>query len=264
MTYYTINPPATLSKFVRYFWVLESESPSYIHRSMADACAEMIFHYSGQFKELKNEGAEMSARAAMQGPSNVVRRFEIQRTFGMFGVYLYPYAIPALFDIPAAEVSNQIPDLLAVFGKEGEALEERMMLADTNAARIEIIVSFLEKRVRKAQLKQHPVFSAIADIIHSNGLATIEKVADQYFISQRQFERKFKEYAGLTPKLFSRIVRFQAACRLFGAQQRSLTGIGYECGYYDQSHFIHDFREFSGYHPKLYFSGHAEGTEWRV
>lgn len=263
MVYYTINPSAKLSPFVRFFWVLESNEPSYTHRSMADVCAEMIFHYNGQFEELGNETSEMSSITGMQGPSNTIRRFQIQRTFGMFGVYLYPFAIPVFFDLPATELSNQLPDLISLLGSEGAALEEKIMLAESNTARINIVTSFLERRLEKSQKKQHPVISAIAFMIHSKRATTVEKVANQYFISQRQFERKFKEYSGLTPKLFSRIVRFHAACEHFGDYTKSLTRIAYECGYYDQSHFIHDFKEFSGHHPKLYFSGHAEGTEWK-
>jgi AraC-like DNA-binding protein len=230
---------------------------------MADVCAEMVFHYNGQFEELVHGKTEISSLTSMQGPSNKVRRFKIGKPFGIFGVYLYPYSIPVFFNIPATELSNQMPDLITLMGKEGAVLEEQIMLAADNTMRVKIITQFLEQRLEKFQ-KQHPVLSSIRFIIQSKGLVTVEKIADQYFISQRQFERKFKEFSGLTPKLFSRIVRFHAACQHFGNCEKSLTQIAYECGYYDQSHFIHDFKEFSGHHPKLYFSGHAEGTEWRT
>ncbi|MBO9660186.1 MAG: helix-turn-helix domain-containing protein [Chitinophagaceae bacterium] len=49
----------------------------------------------------------------------------------------------------------------------------------------------------------------------------------------------------------------------FGNEYRTLTEIAYQCGYYDQSHFIHDFKEFSGYHPRHYFKGDTEGTRWK-
>jgi len=252
MTYYTILPS-----------VLESKNPTYTHRSMADVCAEMVFHYNGRFDELIEDKSEPSSISAMQGPLTQIRRFRIDKPFAMFGVYLYPYAIPLLFGIPATELSNQMPDLITLLGKEGEALVEKIMLAADNKERVKIITEFLEKRIQKSQEQKHAVFSSIKYIIQSKGLVRIEQVADQYFISQRQFERKFREFSGLAPKLFSRIVRFHSACQQFGNSDKSLTGIAYECGYYDQSHFIHDFKEFSGYHPKHYFSGKAEGTEWK-
>jgi hypothetical protein len=79
----------------------------------------------------------------------------------------------------------------------------------------------------------------------------------------RQFQRRFKQLSGFPLKLYARIIRFGAAMQRYGNNFRSLTDIAYECGYYDQSHFIHDFKEFSGYHPKQYFSGRTEGIEWR-
>ncbi|RYF96544.1 MAG: AraC family transcriptional regulator, partial [Chitinophagaceae bacterium] len=61
----------------------------------------------------------------------------------------------------------------------------------------------------------------------------------------------------------SRILRFQMATRLYGVKEKSLTDIAYGCGYYDQSHFIHEFKQFSGYHPRQYFSGSPEGVAWK-
>lgn len=263
MTYYTIPPSEILSDFVRFFWVLESKNPTYIHRSMADVCAEMVFHYHGRFDELIADKIETSSISAMQGPLTQIRRFKIETAFAIFGVYLYPYALPVLFGIPSTELSNQMPDLIALMGNEGKEIEEKMMLAVDNNERVKIITEFLEKRLQKSPEQKHGVFSSIRFIIQSKGLVKIEQVADQYFISQRQFERKFREFSGLSPKLFSRIVRFHTACQQFGNSDRSLTSIAYDCGYYDQSHFIHEFKEFSGYHPKHYFSGKSEGTEWK-
>src|SRR3989337_1032984 len=136
MTYYTIPPSAKLANFVRCFWVLESDGPSYVHRSMADVCAELVFHYNGQFKELSAGKSELTTLTAMQGPSYQVRRFKIESAFGMFGVYLYPYSIPMFLKMPATELSNQMPDLTSLLGPAGAALEERMMLAACNETRM--------------------------------------------------------------------------------------------------------------------------------
>ncbi|MBC8045504.1 MAG: AraC family transcriptional regulator, partial [Fimbriimonadaceae bacterium] len=91
----------------------------------------------------------------------------------------------------------------------------------------------------------------------------VEQLARQNFLSIRQFERNFKEFSGFRPKLFSRIIRFQSALSEYDNKGKPLTEIAYACGYYDQSHFIHDFKEFSGHYPKHYFSGKAEGAEYR-
>jgi AraC-like DNA-binding protein len=267
MRYFTINPPDRLAQYVRYFWVLEGEASfeqPYVHRSMADGCAELIFHYTGIFDELlKDDGTEKSFSSGLAGPSQIFRRFLIRKNFGIFGVYLYPFAVSQLFSLPGTDVTNQMPDLKSLLGNEGNALEEKMMLAINNTQRLKIITEFLEKRLIKSEKQPPGVFEVIKYIIQTNGMTKIDELAEKNFQSTRQFERNFKRFSGFSPKLFSRIIRFQTALAAYNNKNKSLTDIAYECGYYDQSHFIQDFKEFSGHTPKDYFSGKTESTEWR-
>lgn len=263
MNYYTIAPSPALSPYVRFFWVLESDEP-YCHRSMADGCVEIIFHYKGSFDEITMPGkVEKSFTAGLHGPSQNYRRFTINESFGIFGAYLYPFAIPHLFSIPTSELSDQMPDLASLFSADGKELEEKIMLAASNRQRVSILSSYLEKKLLKSNFRHPAFFSVISNIIHSKGLMPVDELAKRSFLSTRQFERNFKNFSGFSPKLYSRIIRFQSATQQYGTCFKTLTDIAYDCGYYDQSHFIHDFKQFSGYHPKQYFSGKAEGVEWK-
>jgi len=236
----------------------------YVHRSMADGCAELIFHYNGIFDELlHNNKTERSFSSGLAGLSQVYRRFSIRQNFGIFGVYLYPFALPQLFSIPGQELKNQMLELRSFVGIGAGELEEQMMLAPNNEVRVKIISEFLERRLTNVKREPPGVFEAIKYIIHSNGTTKVEELADRYFLSSRQFERNFKQYAGFSPKLFSRIIRFQSALGEYGYKGKSLTEIAYEYGYYDQSHFIQDFKQFSGHNPSHYFSGKTEATQWR-
>lgn len=267
MRYYTIPPPQNLAQYVRFFWMLEGEADPakpYVHRTLADGCAEIFFHYNNTFDEITNAGTiEKSVSAGVGGQSQQFNRFIINKSFGMFGAYIYPYAIPRFFNMPATELTNQMPDMETLAGTDGKDLTEKMMLAENNMQRVNIISAFLENRLIKNQYQQPAVHFCINSIIKTKGAANVKTLADQYFLSTRQFERKFKEFSGFSPKLFSRIIRFQSALSEYGNKHKSLTDIAYGCGYYDQSHFIHDFKTFSGYHPKNYFSGKGEGMEWR-
>ena len=267
MNYVTISPSPKLAGFVRCFWILEDEiSPEkpYIHRSMADGCAELIFHYQGCFDEIFSDNKrEPSFHSGLHGQSQHYRRFITDRNFAIFGVYLYPFALPLLFKMPSDELSNEMPDLGTLLGPEGIDLEERMMLAKNNTERVKIISDFLEQKINRNYRREPAVFSTISHIIQTKGLTNVKQMAEQSFLSTRQFERKFKTFSGFSPKLYARIIRFQAAVDLYGNAEKSLTEIAYDCGYYDQSHFIHDFKEFSGQHPRFFFSGKAEGAEYR-
>lgn len=105
LIYRTIAPSPTLASFVRFFWELEGKlapGQPYIHRSMAHVSPELIFHYSRQFDVLKVDGKrEYSSLAGIQGQTKYTSRYGINRSFGIFGVYLYPYSLPVLFCFPA-------------------------------------------------------------------------------------------------------------------------------------------------------------------
>lgn len=266
MNYFTIRPPEKLAGYVRYFWVLEGEASAgkpYFHHSMADGCPELIFHYSGIFDELQNDSSEKSFSSGLAGQSQIFRRFIIKQNFGIFGVYFYPFALSQFFSIQGTDAKDQMLDLKSIIGTEANELEERVMLATNNSLRLEIITEFLERKLVKSKRPQPGVFEAIKFIIQTNGMTRIEEVASQFFQSTRQFERTFKQFSGFSPKLFSRITRFQTALAEYNNKGKSLTEIAYDCGYYDQSHFIQEFKEFSGHNPKEYFSGQTNATEWR-
>ncbi|CAN5365501.1 helix-turn-helix domain-containing protein [soil metagenome] len=265
MKYYTIQPSAQLKPFVRCFWVLEhtlgADEPSYIYRSIADGCTEMVFHYQTYFQEINaSEGLDWST-SGIQFQTTRYRRFIAKQSFGIFGAYIYPFAVPYFFNIPASDGSNHALDYDTFLGSAGRELEEKIMLATDNQQRAQILSAFLEKRLNRP-LKNDNVVAAIKHVIHSGKCETVSYLADRFNLSVRQFDRRFKEYAGFGPKKYLRLTRLHNAIQQYGTQ-KSLTQIALECGYYDQSHFIHDVKAFTGYHPGFYFSGDAEGTEYR-
>jgi AraC-like DNA-binding protein len=244
--------------------MLESDAPSYIHRSMAEVSTEMVFHYKGTFDELKeNDSRQASFLAGVQGPSDKIKRFSTNESFGIFGVYFYPHAVPLICGIDATELTNQMTDLRALFGQSGDEIEERIMLAPTFGDRVEIMTNFLEPHFIRHQLTKQSISKAVNYVIESHGQVRIEILANRFAMSERQFERRFKSCAGFSPKLFSRIARFHFAMQHFGNTEKSLSSIAHECGYYDQSHFIHEFKQFSGHNPKLFFREEVEGNVWR-
>lgn len=264
MTFYPIAPSPSLADYVRYYWVLEGDIPfgeSYTHRTMASGCPELCFHYKGSFCEVTDSGIVSGFQTGIHGQSLQYRRFRTTESFGLFGAFLYPFAVPLLLGIPATEINNQMVDLASLLGKQGEILSEQMLLATNNSRRAIILSAFLESRLPDAGSSR--VIPAIRQVILTGGQMPIQSLSDQYFLSSRQFTRAFSEYAGFSPKLFSRLLRFEHALGNYGNKDKSLTDIAYDCGYYDQSHFIHEFKAFSGHHPRHYFSGNAESTQWK-
>jgi AraC-like DNA-binding protein len=261
--YHTIPPPPHLAPYVRSYWVLQSDAP-YTHHGMADGCAELVFHYEGIFDELDAAGHHTrSFSAGLHGPSSKSKKYTINSRFGMFGVYLYPFAINQFFRTTASALANECPDLEALSGTSGCLLEEEIMMAADNNQRVRIMNRFFESCLSHRSGKLHPVSFAVNEIIDKKGWVQPRLLAKKYCLSERQFERRFKEHAGFGAKMFSRIIRFQAVTAEYPLIKKSLTELALECGYYDQSHFIHDFKSFSGMKPGDYFSGLTDATAWR-
>ncbi len=141
MLYQTFAPSPRLAPYVRFFWTLEAEvapGAEFVHRSMADGCVEIVFHYRAKFDEIETDGKRVdSPLASIQAQATQYRRFSADESFGIFGAYLYPYAIPRLFAYPASDFTNISPDLESVFGTEGKLLEERTTAASSNLERVE-------------------------------------------------------------------------------------------------------------------------------
>ncbi|WP_126249314.1 helix-turn-helix domain-containing protein [Chitinophaga rhizosphaerae] len=260
----TFPPPPPLSGYVRMFWVFEHEVPpgeAYVYRSMADGCAELIFHYRNRFTPLSGAGG--AGFSHLHAQTSRHSRFLTHGSFGIFGAYLYPTAVPALFGHSSAVIANCMPDLQSIMGRSGIDLEERIITARYHHQRVEILSDYLVSLLGQRKQEASAVQIAVRSILAADGMVNISELASSVSLSTRQFERNFKSAAGFTPKLFTRIIRFHRALDAYGAFDGNLAGLAYECGYYDQSHFIHDFREFSGYLPREYFLGRPEGIEYR-
>jgi AraC-like DNA-binding protein len=264
MHYYTIHPPEMLADYVQFFWVLEGQATAglpFVHRALADNAPEFIFYYKGQFSRSANPGKEQRTfHSGIYGQTQQFCQFKAEGDFGIFGAYLYPYTIQQLFFIPGTELSNEYADVKTLAGVDGEMLEEKVMLAADHGERVKRVSEFLIARIKKAKHDSPGIVSCIKDVIRYRRSVSIPALAHDCNLSRRQFERRFKDASGFSPKDFLCLVRFNAAIRLSSVKNKSLTEIAMNCGYYDQSHFIHEFSKFSGYSPKQFFK-HASAAE---
>lgn len=112
------------------------------------------------------------------------------------------------------------------------------------------IEAMLLKRSNKLK-EQLPIDFVLKEMIHSGGLMNIDKAASIAFLSNRQFERQFKQRIGLSPKFYSRLIRFSNAWIIKeNNSNKKWTEIAHQTGYFDQMHLIRDFKEFVGINPK--------------
>ncbi len=207
MLYQVFDPLPMLAPFVQFFWALEADVASgdeFVHRSMADVGVEMVFHYRAKFDEITDAGTiDTSPLASIQAQSTQFRRFTTGESFGIFGAYLYPFAIPRFFSLPARDFTNISPDLESVLGQAGRRLDQMMVEADSNERRVEIISEFLCRRLDSNSRELDNIHRAVHTIREAKSSVNILQLAREYTLSTRQFERRFKEIAGLTPNLLA-------------------------------------------------------------
>lgn len=259
MHYQTYLPHPSLSKYIRCYWTLDIMAmppATYPERIFPDGCTELIFHYGDVFrKQTATRQSDIQPRSFVHGQIKSFIEIEATGRTGMLAVRFTPSGLKAFTPHNVNTVTGEHVPVADFWGKEGDALEDRVLNAATNEQRIRLVERFLLRKLTQVPSPDPLAGLCTAEIIRTNGNVNIDQLADSLHIGRRHLERRVTAHVGLPPKLLARIIRFQHALQLI-EQGRSdnLTMVGYESGFYDQAHFIKDFRTFTGLHPRQYFA----------
>ena len=213
----------------------------------------LFFYINDQIK-VQQEGSDafiVQPRSVIVGPQLNRVTIDINKDHKAVRVGFHPGGLHRLLGLSMAEMIDGSYDAADVFGKEMHELDEQMQEAKSFDAIKDVVEVFLLKKAKR--LKEIlPFDKAMLELLRVDGNVSIEHIASMACLSLRQFERVSKERIGLSPKLFSRIVRFSKAYRLKEQQPGiSWTKIAYACNYFDQMHLIRDFKQFAGVAPGI-------------
>jgi AraC-like DNA-binding protein len=262
MKYTVYPPPEPLRDYVEHLWTVavDGDEPHNLTLKFFVTCAPCIVfqHHNGHSAiacripgfdhEVCNENHPTSfIRGAITQPFQCVT----ERTPTAIGVELKPQALNALLNIDSAELSDGMVELNA-FSKDN--INEQLLNADNERDRIAVVTHFLTTRAEASP----PADSLVAEglrLIHENiGSIHVRQLLKRLNVSERQFERRFGRTVGMPASRYIRITRFQEAVRLMKAGRVArLSDMAYDLGYTDQSHFIKDVRQFTGYTPRNLF-----------
>ena len=169
------------------------------------------------------------------------------------GVRFKPGGAFPFLDGTAGELHNAQLPLESLWGRRAATLHERLLEARTPTALFDVLEQELLARAPGPRTPDPAVAFALRQFQSGPPAPTVGEVIRQVGLSPRSFIRRFTEEVGLTPKLFCRIRRFQEALRLVRTGRPiAWSDVALDCGYYDQSHFIRDFRAFSGLTPTTF------------
>lgn len=246
------KPCKLLQPYIRYYWVFKSNQPLNT-LTFPIGCPQIIFHKQTPLyiPELKTSQSEFSISGQVNYPSHLYADGNVE----MIVVVFQPYVLKAFLNLPVSLLHNQ-----EISGYDLENAKLKQLAAqifnyeDTNSC-ITIIEQWLLSRIidaltSKTTCNLKRIASAIQQLFTVPTISVTE-LASTVCLSKKQFERLFNELVGANPKEYARIVRFQKSLKLLQhyTEDANLAQIAYQCGYADQSHFIREFKQFSGYTP---------------
>lgn len=253
MKYSEIIPGNLLKPYVKCFYIYESDSAvTFDDTVFPSGCMEIIFNLgSGKWQTATDDTYITTPSVELWG--QVLKPLPV-RSIGkntMLGIRFYPHAAAGFLGGQVGQFNNQVVDFKNVFGNTVHELHSQLLHETDWNKRIALLEEFLSKQLKKLS-KMEVMGHIMSEIRKEDFFENITGIASRYGITSRYLQKLFLQYTGLTPKLYTKINRFQNSLKLVSKKDRSFTAIAYDCGYFDQSHFIREFKYFTGHTPSGY------------
>lgn len=251
------QPNSILTDFVKCYWTLEGdkETTPLKNTIVPDGTMKLIFHYGDTYKYHPNNGESVILpKCFLIGQLTKPYVVEPIGITGSFVVRFHPNGFLPFSTIPIKEMENTAVPLDKLFGENGKELGQKILNAKTTSERINLVENFLLERLKDKQTIDNVVKSTIETILNTNGQVSVTEHSKKSKVNRRHLTRKFSTAIGLSPKQLSKTIRLQATLKkLLTEEVTSLTDLAYENEYFDQAHFIKDFKEFTGLTPKAFY-----------
>jgi len=247
-----IQPSPVLAPYVKNYWLLKTDGSSTVARTVPTGMMNLIFHRGNRLLSIQNN--DLHPRAFLSGHEKTFADLQYTGQVNMISVVFRPVGVRAFFGLPIIKTNNLRLTAEDLEDKDLAELENSLTSTEDDRMCILLIEQFLIKRLtRLAEYNLKRIETTIRLI--NSGQTEVSALAGAACLSRKQFNRVFAEYVGANPKEFARTIRFQRALYILeNRPQISLTALAYECGYFDQSHLIKDFKSLSGYNPTEYLA----------
>ena len=257
MIYRLHIPAPPLSQFIDFFFYYEGYQAAHtMEKLLPDGSVDLLIDLTDTPKKLyKNEEGtsyESFSKSWISGMKTDYILIDASVS-NMIGVHFKPGGCYPFVHFPMAELNNQTIHLDEIWGSDVNSLRETILHEPVIEKRFAVLEQyFLAKG--KGKMEGHALVSySVGQLIRSPQQWTIRHLSDKTGVTPKHLITLFKKYVGLSPKMFSRINKFQKVIGLIEAQKKiDWSMLAYECGYFDQAHFIKEFRDFSGINPAAY------------
>tara|TARA_R110000868_G_scaffold259361_1_gene517134 strand:+ start:36144 stop:36959 length:816 start_codon:yes stop_codon:yes gene_type:complete len=254
MLYDRIIPPASISRFIDCYWIVEDdESEISQQKIIPDGFPEMVFHYGDTYQINISGKWEIQSKMLLAGQIRNYFLLENTATSGIIGIKFKPAAVAQLFGVDMSIVSDKVVDLSSDLKDEFSLISDQLLSTISYQQKVELLNTFFSQIDFKEIENDRYIDEALSLIFETNGLISVSELTKKLQLNERKLERLFKTYIGLSPKFYSRIIRFNYIFKLVEGKEMNWSEIAQLSGFYDQSHFINNFQEFTGEDPSKYF-----------
>ena len=253
------RPSNTLAPYIKRYWAIDNtldKGETCVQRIIPTGLTELMLYFTPRPKVLDGK-KNLSDNVALYGHQNDFYDIELTDSLSVFSIVFQPQGLMQFFKFPLHEICNRNVPLRYIIGQTGRDLEEKMEEATTFHQRVSIVETYLWNLLKTnyADFEFRRINYIVELIEKAYGSIPVSQMASESCLCRKQFERVFSEHVGISPKQYLKVIRFQYA--IFQKQRNielNLTELSYESGYFDQSHFINDFKSLSGLTPKQFFT----------
>lgn len=258
---YFPHPP--LSTFVENIWYYEGYNPGHTREKiLPDGAIELIIDLKETPQRIYDDEASLNFRPCKKAWISGERtKYIVIGVQGgsMIGVRFRPGGAHPFFRFPISELSDSVIELDLIWGRLIEDIRDQLLEVSTPEEKLQRFESLLLKQVLRPLEPNRLISFAVHQLQQSPQFIAIRDLANTIGITQKHLISQFERIVGLRPKVFARVCKFQNVLKLIEQANRiEWTRISYECGYYDQSHFIKEFQKFSGVNPSTYMTQRGE------
>jgi AraC-like DNA-binding protein len=259
--YRSWSPGPPLCDFIEDFWFYRSDRPAHLkERIVPSGTIELVVNLRDDEFRIYDRGRPgICERFPGAMVSGTYRRFFVIDTAedtAVLGVHFKPGGALPFFGRPLCELTDTHVNLEALWGRSARELRDRLREANTPIHAFRLLEASLRARLSPSAVRNGAVRFAL-DALGGTSPTTVREIIDCVGLSHRRFIEIFKAEVGLTPKLFHRIQRFERILALARAQPApDWSHLAVDSGFFDQSHLIRDFVEFSGFSPEDFARQH--------